>query len=134
MIENILTRLEKVKGRNGAYVACCPAHNDKSPSLAIREVEDGRILLKCFGGCSVQEIMGAIGMEMGDLFPDVNKDLPVIKKRYYASDLLKVIEFEAWVVSVAAYTMSTGKQLSDTDKTRMKVAQARIMEAVKYVG
>jgi hypothetical protein len=134
MIENILSRLEKVKGRNGAYTACCPAHSDKSPSLAIRELDDGRILLKCFGGCSVQEIMGAVGMEMGDLFPDTNKDLPPVKRKYYASDLLRVIEFEAWVVSVAAHTMSTGKKLSDIDRDRMKVATARIMEAVKYVG
>jgi len=122
MIENILSRLEKVKGRNGAYTACCPAHSDKSPSLAIRELDDGRILLKCFADCSVQDILGAIGMDMNDLFPNVN------------SDLLRVIEFEAWVVSVAAHTMSTGKKLSDTDRDRMKVATARIMEAVKYVG
>jgi hypothetical protein len=134
MIENILSRLEKVKGRNGAYTACCPAHGDKSPSLAIRELDDGRILMKCFANCSVQEIMGAIGMQIGDLFPDTNKDLPSVKRKYYASDLLRVIEFEAWVVSVAAHTMSTGKKLSDTDKDRMKVATARIMEAVKYVG
>lgn len=134
MIENILTRLEKVKGRNGAYTACCPAHGDKSPSLAIRELDDGRILMKCFANCSVQEIMGAIGMDIGDLFPNVNKDLPQVKRKYYASDLLRVIEFEAWVVSVAAHTMSTGKKLSDADRDRMKVATARIMEAVKYVG
>ena len=134
MIENILTRLEKVKGRNGAYTACCPAHTDKSPSLAIRELDDGRILMKCFADCSVHDIMGSIGMEIGDLFPDTNKDLPPVKRKYYATDLLRVIEFEAWVVSVAAYSMSTGKQLSDTDRDRMKVAQARIMEAVKYVG
>lgn len=134
MIENILSRLEKVKGRNGAYTACCPAHTDKSPSLAIRELEDGRILLKCFADCSVQDIMGSIGMEIGDLFPDTKKDLPPVKRRYYASDLLRVIEFEAWVVSVAAHTMSTGKKLSETDRDRMKVATARIMEAVKYVG
>ena len=134
MIENILTRLEKVKGRNGAYTACCPAHTDNSPSLAIRELDDGRILMKCFANCSVQEIMGAIGMEIGDLFPNVNKDLPPVKRKYYASDLLKVIEFEAWVVSVAAYTMSQGLPLSEEDRGRMKKAQARIMEAVKYVG
>jgi hypothetical protein len=134
MIENILSRLEKVKGRNGAYTACCPAHSDKSPSLAIRELEDGRILLKCFADCSVQDIMGSIGMEIGDLFPDTNKDLPPVKRKYYATDLLRVIEFEAWVVSVAAHTMSTGKKLSDTDRDRMKVATSRIMEAVKYVG
>jgi hypothetical protein len=90
--------------------------------------------MKCFADCSVQDIMGSIGMEIGDLFPDTNKDLPPVKRKYYATDLLRVIEFEAWVVSVAAYSMSTGKQLSDTDRDRMKVAQARIMEAVKYVG
>ena len=134
MIENILSRLEKVKGRNGAYTACCPAHSDKSPSLAIRELDDGRILLKCFADCSVQDILGAIGMDMNDLFPNVNKDLPQVKRKYYASDLLRVIEFEAWVVSVAAHTMSTGKKLSEIDRDRMKVATARIMEAVKYVG
>lgn len=134
MIENILTRLEKVKGRNGAYTACCPAHGDKSPSLAIRELDDGRILMKCFANCSIQEIMGAIGMDIGDLFPNVNKDLPQVKRKYYASDLLRVIEFEAWVVSVAAYTMSQGLPLSEEDRGRMKKAQARIMEAVKYVG
>jgi hypothetical protein len=134
MIENILSRLEKVKGRNGAYTACCPAHSDKSPSLAIRELEDGRILIKCFADCSVQDILGAIGMDMNDLFPNVNKDLPPVKRKYYASDLLRVIEFEAWVVSVAAYTMAQGLPLSEKDRTRMKVAQSRIMEAVKYVG
>jgi len=134
MIENILNRLTKVKGRNGAYTACCPAHTDKSPSLAIRELDDGRILMKCFADCSVQDIMGSIGMEIGDLFPDTKKDLPPVKRKYYASDLLRVIEFEAWVVSVAAHTMSTGKKLSETDRDRMKVATARIMEAVKYVG
>jgi hypothetical protein len=134
MIENILSRLEKVKGRNGAYTACCPAHTDKSPSLAIRELDDGRILIKCFADCSVQDILGAIGMDMNDLFPNVNKDLPPVKRKYYATDLLRVIEFEAWVVSVAAYTMSQGLPLSEEDRTRMKVAQSRIMEAVKYVG
>jgi len=133
MIENILSRLEKVKGRNGAYTACCPAHGDKSPSLAIRELDDGRILMKCFANCSIQEIMGAIGMDIGDLFPNVNKDLPPVKRKYYATDLLRVIEFEAWVVSVAAYTMSQGLPLSEEDRARMKKAQTRIMEAVKNI-
>jgi hypothetical protein len=90
--------------------------------------------MKCFANCSVQEIMGAIGMEIGDLFPDIKKDLHPVKRKFYATDLLRVIEFEAWVVSVAAHTISTGKKLSDTDRTRMKIAQERIMEAVKYVG
>jgi hypothetical protein len=77
--------------------------------------------------------MGAIGMDIGDLFPDTNKDLPPVKRKYYATDLLRVIEFEAWVVSVAAYTMSQGLTLSEQDRERMKKAQTRIMEAVKNI-
>jgi DNA primase len=50
-VEKMLGMLTKVKGRNGSWTACCPAHNDKGPSLAIRETEDGRVLLHCFAGC-----------------------------------------------------------------------------------
>ena len=49
-LERLLNGLSKVKGRKGSWTASCPAHADKSPSLAIRQVEDGRILLHCFGG------------------------------------------------------------------------------------
>jgi len=63
MIGNLLNRLEKVKGSKGRWTACCPAHADRSPSLAITALDDGRILLKCFGGCSVYEIVSAVGMD-----------------------------------------------------------------------
>ena len=64
-IDNLLSRLDKVKRTgNGSYQACCPAHADKFPSLTIRETDDGKILLHCFGGCSVQEIVSAVGMEL----------------------------------------------------------------------
>ena len=136
MIENILSRLSKVKGRNGAYVACCPAHNDKSPSLAIREVEDGRILLKCFGGCSVQEIVGSIGMDIGELFPPDDKlshHKPRVKNAFYATDLLRVIEFESVLVSVAASNVANGVKLTDNDRSRLRQAQERIIEAARHI-
>jgi len=49
MINNLLGRLNKVKstGRN-SWLACCPAHDDRSPSLSIKEEADGHILLHCF--------------------------------------------------------------------------------------
>ena len=60
----LLSQLSKVKpnGR-GQYSACCPSHNDKSPSLVIRQTDDGKILLKCFAGCSAYEIVSAIGLD-----------------------------------------------------------------------
>jgi putative DNA primase/helicase len=34
------------------WVARCPAHVDRTPSLSIREADDGRLLLHCFAGCA----------------------------------------------------------------------------------
>lgn len=70
-MEKILSRLEKVKtmGR-GRYLACCPAHDDRSPSLSIAQCDDGKILIHCFAGCPVGDVLEAIGLRMSDLFPD----------------------------------------------------------------
>ena len=68
-IETLISRLDGVKETgHGKYVARCPAHEDKSPSLAVREVDD-RVLIHCFAGCDVYAIVSAVGLEMSDLFP-----------------------------------------------------------------
>lgn len=70
MIEKILERLDGVKTVGQSHIAKCPAHDDKTPSLKLTELRDGRILLHCFAGCAPHEILTAIGLAMGDLFPD----------------------------------------------------------------
>jgi hypothetical protein len=54
----------------GRYMACCPAHEDRSPSLSIKECEDGRLLVHCFAGCPVSDVLEAVGLSMASLFPD----------------------------------------------------------------
>lgn len=135
-VDTLLQRLTKVKGGKGRWTACCPSHEDRSPSLAIRETDDGRILLKCFGGCSVQEIVGAIGMDIGELFPPDDKlshHKPKVKNAFYATDLLKLIEFESTIVIIAANDLAKGKQLSDNDRSRLKQAHERILESVRSI-
>lgn len=133
-VDTLLQRLTKVKGGRGHWTACCPAHEDRSPSLAITETDDGRILLKCFGGCSVQAIVGAIGMDMTDLFPDSNDHYkPKVKNAFYATDLLKLIEFESTIVIIAANDLANGKQLSDNDRSRLRQAHERILEAIRSI-
>jgi hypothetical protein len=139
--ERFVSRLGKVRGRNGSWTAQCPAHDDKSPSLSVRETEDGRVLVHCFGGCAVHDVVGAVGMDMTDLFPpdDKRKDYPVegktsMRSSFYASDLLRIASFECLVVMIAAYDMSKGRRLSDEDMERLKVAQQRIEEVVVYAG
>jgi hypothetical protein len=140
-VELLLSRLQKVKGRNGSWTACCPAHNDKGPSLAIREADDGRVLLHCFAGCETLSVVQAVGMDMTDLFPSDNKrrDYPVegkpkLKPAFYASDLIRILAFEALVVSICASDMRKGKTLSDQDNERLKVAQQRIEEVMHYAN
>ena len=133
-LERLLNSLTKVKGRKGSWTAACPAHEDRSPSLAVRQVEDGRILLHCFGGCSVHDVLGAVGMDMSDLFPDNGENKKAIKPAFYATDLLRVIAFETLVVSICASDMSKGRQLSEKDLQRMQKAAQRIQEAARYAN
>jgi hypothetical protein len=42
------------------WMARCPAHRDRTPSLSIREADDGRLLLKCFAGCSWADLRQAL--------------------------------------------------------------------------
>ena len=70
MIEVIISKLDKVRRiGNKRFMACCPSHNDKTPSLGIEELSDGRILMNCFAGCDVTEVLHSIGLTMTDLFP-----------------------------------------------------------------
>lgn len=69
-MEAFLERLTSVRSRSaGIYVARCPAHQDKSPSLSIRESTD-RILIHCFALCDKGDIVNAMGLTMRDLFFD----------------------------------------------------------------
>lgn len=46
---------------HGAYgTAQCPAHDDRSPSLSLRDGTAGRILLRCYAGCSGGEVIAAL--------------------------------------------------------------------------
>lgn len=70
--ETVLGRLEGVRESNGSWVALCPAHEDREPSLSVAEGDDGRALVKCFAGCETSEIVAGLGLEMKDLFEGRN--------------------------------------------------------------
>jgi hypothetical protein len=50
------------------WLSLCPAHEDRSPSLSVREGHDGRVLVHCFAGCGPEQITGALGLRSCDLF------------------------------------------------------------------
>jgi DNA primase len=67
-IVKILSRLENVREGSQSFTALCPSHDDRHNSLSIAAGSDGRVLLFCFAGCDVRDVVEALGLELKDLF------------------------------------------------------------------
>ena len=67
-VKDILDRLPGFKKTSNGWQAKCPAHGDKNPSLTISEGAEGRILLHCHAGCSLEKVCAALNITDKDLF------------------------------------------------------------------
>lgn len=56
------------RSTSSGWTCQCPAHEDTHPSLSISVGGDGRVLLKCHTGCTHEQIAGAVGLTVADLF------------------------------------------------------------------
>lgn len=93
-LDKILSRLKKVKQTKNGYVALCPAHDDKHPSLSVTEASD-RILIHCFANCRPKDILYALGLEIRDLFPQEGWHKPHFRKtqtRLKQGQALRILE------------------------------------------
>ena len=88
-ISEVLSRFKSVKKTSNGYRVQCPCHNDRNPSLDIAE-KDGKILLYCHAGCSAEDILRSVDLNMKDLFnvglEGKIKGNPEIKIRYNNCD------------------------------------------------
>lgn len=133
----LLAKLDRVKENGpGRWMACCPAHDDRSPSLSIRETEDGTVLIHCFAGCSQASIILAVGLNFADLYPDRITDRTPLKpaQRWVPRDVLKSVAQEALVAYIGAKTLSDGETLSEADKERLARAAMVLRNAAREVG
>lgn len=72
-LDDFLSRLSGVRRSGKEARARCPAHDDKNPSLGITEGNDGRILVICRTGCSAEQVVAAMNLNMKDLMPENGK-------------------------------------------------------------
>jgi hypothetical protein len=128
-IDIILPRLEGHGLRQTGpdkYVFRCPAHDDRTASVALKELDDGRIVIHDFAGCPTEAILASIGLTFRDLFPprlDFDPDKPRPKPpRFSAHELIRTAAFEARVVAIGAADLLAGKPLSDSDRERLALA------------
>jgi len=107
----------------GKWIARCPSHMDKSPSLSITEKDDGRVLIHCHAGCGAAEVLDAVGLDYSALFPE---DL----SQHYRAERRQRIESEdELVVAIAKSDMAKGEQLNQRDMDRYRLALARLYGA-----
>jgi hypothetical protein len=129
-IDRVLPLLSKVRRRQpGQWSACCPAHEDWRPSLSVRETPDGAVLIHCFAGCDVADVVGALGLELHELFPP--KDKPTNSPSRTARLLtpgqaLELLHDEAQIIAVCGANIAHGVVLSHDDRERALLAAGRI--------
>jgi hypothetical protein len=76
----ILGLLHGVREVGDRAIACCPAHEDRSPSLSVKRV-DGKVLVHCHAGCTLDDITSALGIRTGDLFDRDGRPQPERHRR-----------------------------------------------------
>ena len=119
--DKLIERLEHCKpSGNGKWLARCPAHADKSPSLSIKETSDRRVLVHCFAGCGALDVITALGLEWDDLFPEeLTENYRKARRQHqYTADEL--------VVEIAKSDMAKGNKLNSEDRQRYQNALLRL--------
>jgi hypothetical protein len=132
-IDLVLAHLERPRERaKGQWSARCPAHDDRGPSLSVRDLDDGRVLLHCFSGCSTAQVVGAMGLDLADLFPPRELAVgagtePQRRRRLLtAGQALELLDAEALLVASSAAALAGGTALSELDRDRLLTASARV--------
>jgi hypothetical protein len=123
-ILNVLTGVKSTG--HGRYLAKCPAHEDRSPSLSIRELDDGRILLHCFGGCGTDDVLGALGLTLSALFPERPGEFGPVRSRIPASDILTAVANEIDTAALILARAVDHHHIEESDWERLAQA-ARIV-------
>lgn len=125
--DRLLSRLDGVRCvRSGQFIARCPAHGDRSPSLSIRETDTGALLVHCFAGCRTDDVLAAVGLSLADLFPgNVNSrpaGIPAARRR----DLAEAELNERLVLAAVCSDIERGEALAPGDIQRAGIAIDRL--------
>lgn len=128
-VEQLLAILDGVRQtRPNQWIARCPAHEDRSPSLSVKESGGGVILIKCFAGCESESVLSALGLQFSDLFPERLPDAPHRRATISLSprEIMEVIEHELTVASLILADVADSKSIDEITWARFCKAAQRI--------
>lgn len=117
--EEFVSRLTNVKKNGqGKWMCSCPAHQDSDPSLAVGQTNTGKILLRCFAGCSAVDVVNAMGLKLEDLFPDAYEENPLAfaQREMAQREKLKAdISYANTFLNILTDHLKKGQAVSEND-------------------
>ena len=130
-IDALVSSLDGAKQTgSGKYIARCPAHDDKSPSLAIKDCSDGRVLIHCFAGCETEDVLSAVGLAFSDLMPERISGKHGYKPQTFdARQVLVTLDHESLVVALIGADLIQHKKLDGPTWERLARSVNRINSA-----
>lgn len=137
-LDDFLSRLNKVrKTGKESWLACCPSHGDKNPSMTISVGSDGRVLVHCHSqGCSIEDIAAGVGLEVKDLMPDdplYNRAKP-LRAPVSPRDALFAVRDDLTSALVIAKMIQRGEKLTDKDTLELAKIVGRISFTIHLTG
>ena len=133
-LENLLSRFEGVKSTGRDRWTCkCSAHDDKSPSMHIKLMDDGKVLINCKAGCDTYSILQAVGLDWDAIMPEspTHQRQKPQKRVIYATEALELIRFESQIIMACAYQLNKNKPLDDIDLQRAEKAMQTINKCLE---
>jgi len=133
--DQVLARLSRVRqSKPGQWMSACPCcESRKGRPLAVTEAADGRVLMHAFCGCSTEDVLGRIGLELKDLFDQPLGSVPATSVKVPARDVLAALSTEASVIGIIGADMLDGRQISEADWQRLASAVSRVGNAIDYI-
>ncbi|NOU21085.1 MAG: hypothetical protein HOO93_04720 [Methyloglobulus sp.] len=129
--ELLLSGLDGVKNTgNCKWLALCPGHDDRSPSLSIKQIDD-RLLIRCFAGCGYLDVLAAIGLDANALFPDRHLDPNEPRRkppRFNKAELFDIAINEAGILALGWNGLLVNGSVTDTDRERVQRAYSTVMD------
>lgn len=121
----------------------CAACGTNTYKVAVTEAANGSVLLHAFCGHSPNEVLGAMGLQVADLFQrrDLRTMSQVERHQLRQASMVSrtqaattVLGHEAHVLLVAANKLGDGESLTEDELTRMRVAALKVFDAQEVLS
>lgn len=119
------------------WSAHCPGphhkNGDRSPSLSISEGDDGRVLVKCFTGCTFEEIVASLDLKPSDLFSDSRSPRSIAEAMGWSAEMLGELGALTQEHKEDEETLRAAALLSAIEYARQRDDIAKVLRITKSV-